>query len=29
MYVVMFIISLLGIRTLSVSNKRKSKKARR
>lgn len=29
MYVIMFIISLLGIRTLSVSNKRKSKKARR
>lgn len=29
MYVIMFIISLLGIRTLSVSNKRKSKSARR
>ena len=29
MYAVMFIISLLGIRTLSVSNKRKSKRARR
>ena len=29
MYVIMFIVSLLGIRTLSVSNKRKSKKARR
>ena len=29
MYAIMFIISLLGIRTLSVSNKRKSKRTRR
>ncbi len=29
MYFIMFIVSLLGIRTLSVSNKRKSKRTRR
>ena len=29
MYVIMFIVSILGIKTLSVSNKRKSKRTRR